>query len=162
MEMNAFYAGLFLATGILLGALSTAYGIGPRSGRKWMTIELVLLSIVGSLILHNVAAQLPGGWFALVYTGVAFAVIVQAPKGYFISMQGSDVLGLIAIIPPFIFVVCMIAWGAWYLALTAASLFFVVPITPDDFQFFAETWLLTLTFSVSVIASIRGRIIYVR
>ncbi len=160
--MNAIYGGCYLATGILLGVLSIAFGIGPRSGKSWMTVELGLLSIAGSLILHNVAALLPGGWFALVYTGVAFAVIVQAPKGYFIGMQGSDVLGLIAIIPPVIFLALMIAWAAWYLALTAASQFFVVPVPTTDFQFFGETWLLTLATTASVIASIRGRIIRIR
>ncbi len=156
--MSTTNAGWFLATGILLGVLSIIFGIGRRSGKWWMTVELLSLSIAGSLILHNVAALLPGGWLALVYTGAAFAVINQAPKWYFGGGQGSELLGMIGDIPPVIIPALIITWSAWYLALFATSQFF---IAPAPVAFGNEAALLTLATSISVIASILGRIIRV-
>ncbi len=155
--MNATNAGWFLVTGILLGVLSIVLGIGRRSGSLWMTVELVLLSVVGSFFLRDVSAHLPGGWFAFVYTGVAFAVITQAPKWFFSTGLGSEMLGMIGDIPPVIFVALIIGWSAWYLALFASSQFFIVPMPMVDLEFASEASLLTLATSVSVIASILGR-----
>lgn len=149
---------LFLGTGILLGVVAILFGIGPLSGKEWMTVELVLTAVAGSLILQEVAAHLPGGWLALVYTGVAVAVINQVPRWYFSSPHGAEILDMIGFIPPCFFIALAVAIGMWMLALWATAQFFAGPVSGD---FLHEAALLSMVTMVSVVASLLARIIRV-
>ncbi len=156
--MNAIYGGLFLAVGILFGVLAIFFGIGRRSGILWMTVELVSSSIAGSCILHGVATQLPGGWFAFVYTGVAFAVINQVPRWYFSGEQGLEALELSESFPPILLFALIMAFASWHTALWAASAFFNAP---GPIEFPGEAALLTVVTILSVSASLLAGIIEV-
>lgn len=125
-----------------------------------MTAELTLSSIAGSVILSNVAAHLPGGWFAFVYTGVAFALINQVPRWFFSDGPGLGLLQTIEIVPPAFIPGLILSWAAWSLALFAASQFFIAPADAIALGAFgSEAAGLTLVTFVSVVASILGGII---
>jgi hypothetical protein len=120
----------YLLTGLILGCIATGYDWASSSSamRKRALAELFIVSIAGTIFFSQL---LPISLLSALAMATIFSVVNQLPKAYFRTDQGGEILDFIEEFPPFLLMVMMTTFAAWYLAVIAA-IQWLLPLAVSD------------------------------